>query len=43
MTDDFATPRNHIATIGSTKGSRPLIKLVSGAAGFGDSAARNRF
>ncbi len=36
VTDDFATPRNHIAIVGSTKGSRPLIKLASGAAGFDD-------
>ncbi|MCF7689751.1 MAG: hypothetical protein K9N01_15780 [Cephaloticoccus sp.] len=32
----FATPREHLAIIGSTKGSRPLIKLLDGAAGFND-------
>lgn len=36
LTDDFATPRNHIAIVGSTKAGRPLIKLAAGAAGFGD-------
>ena len=37
VTDDFATPRNHIAIIGSTAGgSRPLIRLAPGAAGFSD-------
>ncbi len=32
----FATPRDHLAIIGSTKGGRPRIRLVSDAAGFGD-------
>jgi len=39
ITDDFSTPRaHHISIIGSAKGSRPVIKLTAGAAGFGDSA-----
>lgn len=33
----FATPRNLLALVGSTAGSsRPLIRLVAGAAGFGN-------
>ncbi len=37
---DWATPRNHLAMMGSTIGpSRPLIKLTSGATGFGNAAA----
>jgi len=39
VTDDFTTPRNHIAIVGSTKGSRPLIKLAASAAGFGSSTS----
>lgn len=39
-TDDFTTPRNHVAIVGSTKGDRrPLIKLKPGlppGAGFND-------
>lgn len=34
---DWATPKNHLALVGSTKGAtRPLIRLVSGAPGFGN-------
>lgn len=40
VTDDFATPRNrHIAIVGSTKGSRPLIKLAAGAVGFNNASS----
>lgn len=39
VTDDFSTPRNHIAIVGSTLGRRPLIKLAAGALGFGDPAS----
>ena len=36
----FATPRNHLAVIGSTAGAqRPLIKLASGSPGFGSPAS----
>ncbi|MBP7140684.1 MAG: hypothetical protein KBA71_02160 [Opitutaceae bacterium] len=35
----FATPRNHLAVVGSTKGARPVIKLADGATGFNDSAS----
>ena len=39
VTDDFSTPRaHHISIIGSTKSSRPVIKLTTEATGFGDSA-----
>ncbi|GEM_PF-1429167 len=39
VTEDFATPRNHIAIVGSTKSRRPLIKLAAGAIGFSDPAS----
>lgn len=34
----FATPRDHLAIVGSTKGRRPLIQLASSALGFDDQA-----
>ncbi|MBL9186612.1 MAG: immunoglobulin domain-containing protein [Opitutaceae bacterium] len=35
----FATPREHLAIVGSTKGIRPVIKLVDSASGFTNSAS----
>ncbi|MDP3072585.1 MAG: MBG domain-containing protein [Opitutaceae bacterium] len=35
----FATPREHLAIVGSTKGIRPVIKLVDSAGGFTNSGS----